>query len=434
MQTTIIPGNEPREFERYTGYTEVSHYSELSKSCDQGPEHQIVYVNEAVDNGLSIPEYGGLSMTALAIRSGRDFQRLDQLRFWVPNGVSCRRSADGSWGPSNLFCDLAHFLLTDRRAGLGVLAKADLIKLDDFAKTARFLQTNQIFFDGVVSESQNLRTFLTQTAPLHLCDFVIADGQFSIVPALPCDDSGAINPANVPISMLFSEGNIIDGSYEVTYLDADQRRDFRAVMSWRVMERDTLPETKTTMVRWPGDEASYTPQEPIDMTAFCTSREHAMKVARYMLSVRRRVDHTVSFKTTPHGINLAPGNYIRVMTESAPYSATRNGVVDPSTGQVVAAQPLPDGSHRVMAYRPGADAAEESQLTVTNGVVADPRAWGTVFTVMEPRQQQNVYRVEQLELDEEGLVAVTASHFPPENGRSVIADDVLDESRFVYFD
>ena len=170
------------------------------------------------------------------------------------------------------------------------------------------------------------------------------------------------------------------------------------------------------------------------MTSFCTSREHAMKVARYMLSIRRRVDHGISFKTTPYGINLAPGNYIRVVTESAPYSATRNGVISPDDGHIISAQPLLEGNHQVMAYRPGSDAAEEYTLTVSNGSVADQATWGTVFTVLEPRQQQNVYRVESLELDEEGLVAVTASHFPTENGRSMIADDVLDESRFVYFD
>jgi hypothetical protein len=37
-----------------------------------------------------------------------------------------------------------------------------------------------------------------------------------------------------------------------------------------------------------------------------------------------------------------------------------------------------------------------------------------------------------LELDQEGMVAVSASHYPTENGRSVIADDVLNESQFFY--
>jgi hypothetical protein len=432
--TINFPSSAAREFERFTGYVEVSHYDEVVKSCDQGPEHQIVYVNEAVDNGLSDPEYTGLSMVGLALRSGRDFRRLDQLRLWLPNGISCRRFYDNSFGPSNLFCDLAHFFLTDVREEQGALALAELVNDSDFARTARFLTTNRIFFDGVVSEASNLRSFLTRMAPLHLCNFVIANGQFSVTPALPCDDSGAINPANVPIAMMFSEGNIIENSYEVSYLDADQRRDFRAVMSWRVIEKDKLPETKTTMVCWKEDTHGKSPQEVFDLTQFCTSREHAMKVARMMLSVRRRVDHAISFKTTPFGINLAPGNYIKVVTESAPYSAVRNGVVSPDDGHVISVSPLKDGDHRVMAYRPGADAVEEITIAIKDGVITDRMLWGTVFTALVPKQDMNVYQVERLELDDDGVVSVTASHFPVENGRSVIADDVLDASRFVYYD
>ena len=140
----------------------------------------------------------------------------------------------------------------------------------------------------------------------------------------------------------------------------------------------------------------------------------------------------VTFKTTPFGINLAPGNFIRLVTASTPYSSTRNGVVDPSTGAVLAVTPLADGAHKVMAYKPGSEAVEEVTMTVTNGIVADPALQGAVFSSLVPQVTQNVYRVESLELDEDGMVSVMASHYPTENGRSVIADDVLNESLFLY--
>jgi len=432
VRTVFVPGSIPRKFERFSAYMETSHYKEIAKSCDNGPEHSITYVNEMVDNGPSVPDYSAMAMVGLALRSGRDLQRLDALRMWLPNGISCKRWQDGSFGPSNLFSDLAYFLLADQRSGAGALTKSALIKEEDFQRTAYFLTENLIHFDGALAESRNARDYLTAMAPLNLCDFVVANGQFSIVPALPCDYSGTINPANVPIAMMFSEGNILEDTLEITYLDAEERRDFRAVVSWREMERGKLPITKSVLIRWKDSGQEYKPQEVIDMSAFCTSRRHATMVGRHFMSLRRRVDHMVTFKTTPFGINLAPGNFIRIVTASTPYSATRNGVVNPTTGAVLAVTPLADGSHQVMAYKPGSDAVEEVTMTVKNGIVAEPALQGAVFSSLVPVQNQTVYRVESLELDEEGMVSVAASHYPTENGRSVIADDVLNESLFYY--
>ena len=420
-----------RQFERFSGYLESSHYKESTKSCDRGPEHSIAYVNEMVSNDL-VPQYNSLAMVALSMRSGRDFQRLDAMRMWLPNGVSCKRWLDGSFGPSNLFSDLTYFQLADERAGSGALAKGELMKEEDFAKTARFLTANNIFFDGALSEGRNLRDYLTTTAPLNLCDFVVANGQFSLVPALPVDNSGAINPANVPISMMFSEGNILEDSLEVTFLESEERRDFRAIVTWREMEKDKLPATKSILMAWDKTRQVNSPQETIDMSAFCTSRHHATMVGRYLLSLRRRVDHMITFKTTPFGINLAPGNFIRMVTSSSPYSSTRNGVVNQETGAVLSVIPLADGDHQVMAYKQGGEAVEEVTLSITNGIVSDPELRGAVFSALVPTKGDTVYRVESLELDQEGMVAVTASHYPTENGRSVIADDVLNESQFFY--
>jgi len=186
------------------------------------------------------------------------------------------------------------------------------------------------------------------------------------------------------------------------------------------------------LIRWKDDGQEFKPQEVIDMSAFCTSRHHATMVGRYLMSLRRRIDHMIAFKTTPFGINLAPGNFIKMVTASAPYSATRNGVVNPTTGAVLAVTPLLDGPHQVMVYVPGSDAVEEVTMTIENGVVADPALRGAVFSSLVPVQSQTVYRVESLELDEEGMVSVVASHYPTDNGRSVIADDVLNESLFMY--
>ena len=52
------------------------------------------------------------------------------------------------------------------------------------------------------------------------------------------------------------------------------------------------------------------------MTDYCCSEDHAVMAAKYLLSIRDRVTHTVSFQTTPEGLNLAPGQFIKVMTQA----------------------------------------------------------------------------------------------------------------------
>ena len=165
-------------------------------------------------------------------------------------------------------------------------------------------------------------------------------------------------------------------------------------------------------------------------------------VGRYLLSVRRRIDHAVTFQTSPLGLSLAPGDYIRVLTTDAPGSSYTIGAISPDDGRILSATEVADGTHEVTAYVPGSDAVRLITLEVLNNCATDPALFGTLFTTLVPRENQNTYLVEQLELDENGLVNVTASHFPTgdEVYRSVIAQDVLDEplpdgsARFVYVD
>ena len=89
-------------------------------------------------------------------------------------------------------------------------------------------------------------------------------------------------------------------------------------MRWRDEQVNKLPQEKTYVLRWNETGSSNYPIESFDMTDYCCSEEHADKAARYLLSLRRRVTHTISFKTTPKGMNLAPGQYIKVVTQASP--------------------------------------------------------------------------------------------------------------------
>jgi len=89
---------------------------------------------------------------------------------------------------------------------------------------------------------------------------------------------------------------------------------------------------------------------------------------------------------------------------------------------------LSDGKHKVSLYQAGDEQTHEVELEVKDGRAVDLSLVGAVFSSLVPRPERNTYLVEQLDLNEDGLVEVSASHFPigGDLGGSVIAKDVLD--------
>ena len=74
-------------FEYATQVNEGSYYAGLiSRSCDNGAEHQIVYVNES-KKGDKITEYPDLAMMGLSLRATREFNSLEQPRLYLKGGM-----------------------------------------------------------------------------------------------------------------------------------------------------------------------------------------------------------------------------------------------------------------------------------------------------------------------------------------------------------
>ena len=428
-----------RSFEGQSQYADLSLYgSSVEKSNASSPEHTIVYVNEITSN-QQVPEYTAMTLAGLSLKASRNFTALDQVRLWLKNGIPVKRfhpNESSTVEPSNLFCDLVYYLLTDRVAGMGDILNmsidtAPLIDTTSFVNTARFLKTNNLLFDGALSSAVNVRSFIADTAPFMLCNFTITDGRFGLTPALPTTAGGGISTAPVTIKQLFTAGNIFEDSFELTYVNAEERKDFQAMMRFRRESENQLSEERNIVVRWNEDGSSDDPLEQFDMTQYCTSRAHAELVARFFLSIRRRVTHTIQFKTSPYGIDLAPGDFIRVVTESNPYSSAKNGSIS-ATGVITSATTFTDGQYSVLYYKTGSEDVTQATMTVSGGLVQETALRGSIFTVLDSVSSQNVYQVEQLTLDGEGVVLITASEFPcDEQFRSLIAQDVTNAARFL---
>ena len=54
-------------------------------------------------------------------------------------------------------------------------------------------------------------------------------------------------------------------------------------MRYRQEVKNKLPQEKVVEVKLPGQQEHLLPQEQFDLTQFCTSEKHAIKVAKYFL-------------------------------------------------------------------------------------------------------------------------------------------------------
>lgn len=417
-------GSTTRLFERYSGIAEVSHYGDLiTRSCDNGPEHEIVYVNESLSES-PIPQYENCAVAGLKLRSSDNFSQLDQLRCFMADGIEVERLIDGDVASSNLLSDLIWYMLTDKDTGTGELINSSLIDRQSLVESARFMRANQLFFDDAIAEPINIRTWMANVAPSVLCNLSQKNGRLALEPAVPYDSNYRIDATRaIEIKGMFTDGNIIADSLDIEWLELEQRSLFQAAVVYRWTGLNKLPEQRTVVVRYNDAGAASLPLEEFNFQHI-TADDHAVKVARYFLALRKYITHTVTFQTMPWGLSLAPGDFIRISTAVSPYSPANNGIVKPD-GTVIAASTLADGNYSVHYWERSQTTIASGTLTIANGMAQNIR--NAVFSVVNENVNEAVYQVEALDFNEDGIVTIKASNYPVDSsGRSLIARDVLD--------
>jgi hypothetical protein len=414
-----------RLFQQFSGVAEVSQYGDLiTRSCDNGPEHEVIYVNESLTED-QVPPYSDCAVAGLKLKSSDNFQQLDQLRLYMQNGIEVERLIDGDTASSNLLTDLLWFLSTNKTTGAGNLLNESLIDKALLTKTGRYLRANKLFWDDVITEPINLRTWLSTQAPSVLCFVTLKNGKLALEPALPFFDSThKIDDQNpVKISAMFTEGNIIEDSLEINWLELEERKMFQAAVIYRKSQVNEFPEEHTLVARYNSD-ATDLPLEEFDLPHI-TSDEHARMVARYFLALRKYQTHTITFKTLPWGLNLEAGKFIRVASEMSPYRPDNNGIIR-ADGEVVSVTALDDGDYNVYYWERQNTEVQEAVLTIENGRATD--LFNSVFSLKESAaSSEEVYQIEALDIDEDGIVTIKASNYAiDDEGRSKLAIDVLD--------
>jgi hypothetical protein len=231
-----------------------------------------------------------------------------QVHCFVRNGMQVTRIIDSTLGSSNNVIDLALYLIRQSSR-----LPEDMLDTASMLIAAQFTNANGLFYNGVFEESTNLEDWLQDISLNFLLRFSDKNGKKAFLPRLPYNNDYTIKTTAITWVFAFTEEHITPDGFEIEYIPLSERKPICAQMLWREQPDDDLGLVRTTEVRFNG-EAESGPFEQYDLTQFCTSENHAVKVGTYIIARRKYVSHTVRLRVKPDSYNgtLVVGDIVRV--------------------------------------------------------------------------------------------------------------------------
>ena len=402
----------------YDAIADIGMYDCERFSNDSGPEHEISVLNE--QRLISpAPTYDALALAGLRINANKEWSSFSQFSAYIKQGIKVLKLVDNTDNTtkysSNLFPEIAYHLLTNTKDGAGKLIGVDAVDRDAMKDAAKFCKDNGFYFDGVITEAQNLREFLYEHASACLLDFTVLGGQFSLQSVVP--GNGSIDRrygsfAVPDIDGLFTDGNT--KNLKTAFLTPEERQLFNAVVLYREEKENGFPITKTLRTRlteeFGGSETD--PEETFDLSNWCCSQVHAEIFAKYAIKVREVVDHGITFETpTNMGVGLKPGSFIKFVSTATHLSRFNNGSIGPD-GAIRSTNDVSDGD-LIYYWKPGDPDVTAGTLDIDASGKAKVKALrGSVFTTRKDNTESRVYKVESISFADEGFIEITASYCP----------------------
>ncbi len=260
--------------------------------------------------------YTGLSTLAFqATYPDGNTQWNRQVHCFVRGGLHVTRLLDGVTGPSNNVADLLRYLLRSSSR----VPDAQVDAAGSFLAAATFTNVNGFWFNGSINASTNLRDWIGRNLQYFLLRLARVGGKEALTPLLPTNNDGTIKTTAVDWEFAFTEEHIIPGSFEIDYTPLADRKPFAVMVLWRQQDDLGIPLIRTAEVRYAGT-AIDGPFEQHDLSAFCASENHAVKVGTYILSRRNHITHRLRIGVKPDAYNptLAAGDRVRVRLERTP--------------------------------------------------------------------------------------------------------------------
>ena len=291
---------------------------------------------EVVYNTLDFPELpggdqqivGGLSdLTMFGIRGNINLLRPDdgpdyfiQSHVFIEQGVQVERLLTDDVGASSMYPDLVYYLMQKAK-----VLQEDQIDKEALRLACKLCQTYQMHFNGVLQTTNSLSEWMLRTSPYFLLTPRQVDGKYGLWPVCPMNAAGELSRDVVQPAMVITADDIVSGSYSRQYISPIDRRPICLIMVYRDQPTESVGQTVTVEVRYPGTALSG-PFESHDLTEHCCRPEQAVYAARYILAKRRFTTHTASFTLGRRAAQLKPGDIVRVDLDLA--TTDGDGITD----------------------------------------------------------------------------------------------------------
>ena len=413
----------PSEIDEWSLFSMFSD-TQLTFSFDQGPELAITAVTEQRTDGFAnYPNlYDGLSLIGFNAYSGQGIQDLRSISVFVQKGKMLRRLRDdGTYpaspdGSSSYAPDIFLDTILDGQNGIGRFAKVGGVDLQALAFAKQFCRQNDLYMDGVIAEQTPWRQFWAEVAPFSLLELGRVGGRETLVPAVPTDSAGNIT-RQVTISALFNQGNILEDSYKEEFIDFGSNvQDLIASVIYRDTEIDgVFPRNRSVEVSRADSAEASSVRQTFDLSQYVTNRSQAIRFGKLLCNQRRHVRRAIEFSTFPTDSVLEPGAYIYVAIGENQWDQVTTGVIEAggALNTPIAGGPVNGSGYRALVYQSGSDVISLSGITVSNGTAAALAPYaGRLFVLGTTVTRQRVFRVTEVQMDEEGEVSVRAIEHP----------------------
>ena len=231
-----------------------------------------------------------------------------QVHCFVREGMQVTRIIDDTYGPSNNVVDLALYLIRESSR-----LPEGLLDLTAFENAANFVATNNFYYNGIFDKSTNLEDWLQKIASGFMLRVSDKNGKKGFRPALPINGDYTLKTTTVTWLFDFTEEHILPGGFEIQYIPLADRQPIRAEMLWRQQPDDDIGIIRSSVVGFDG-EAVDGPFEQYDLSDFCTSEHHAIKVGAFYVARRKYITHTLRITVKPDAYNttLVLGDIVHV--------------------------------------------------------------------------------------------------------------------------
>lgn len=417
--------------------------TQLSFSFDNGPEIALLAVTEQLrqkfddytntETGEKL--YDNLSLFGFNAYSGKSIQDLRSLSVFVEEGRKVRRiKADGTYparpdGPSSLAPDIFLDTILDKEDGIGKYAVVDAVDVAQLAKTKKFCEKNGLFMDCVIADLRNWREFWVEVAPYNLLEFARVGGRETLVPAVPYNPTTGAITRTVNVSAIFNQGNILEDSYKEEYLDYGSNvQDVIATVIYtdNSDSNDSVFARKRSVEIQRSDTVETDAiRQTFDLSSYVSNEAQAILFGKLICNTRRYIRQAIEFKTFPTSSPISPGAFIYVDIGQNSWDAIRTGVIA-NNGRLntpVGSTPA-NGTYNFRLYRSDKGLINKDNITVTDGVASALSNYeGYLFVLGVETTVRRVFRVSEVQMDEEGETTVRASSYPcTADGKSLLAD------------